>query len=112
MVNVRVSRNGDGVEEGAKAKAGGGIPVDGHYVFAPAMTYIMSRPYVEKFVPPDPAYLTSVYHTLNGSIPELSGRPIEVCDYTGERKHDPRPFSTDLAVYLYPPPPTLIRQFY
>lgn len=57
-------------------------------VLTPATTYIMAPRLVQMFVPPSPQYLTAVYRTLTKNFPELSDRPIEVCDYTGETPRD------------------------
>lgn len=97
MVEVRVSqKDTDGVcsfwEGGDKTGEGGdwGGVFDGHetrfgYVSTPAITYIMSKQCVETFVQPSAAYLTSVYRTLTENFSELSGKPIDVCDFTGEK---------------------------
>lgn len=98
MVEVRVSRkHADGVcssgEGGDETSEGGervGGVFSGHgnrygYVYTPAITYILSQRYVETFVQPSTAYLTSVYRTLTENFPELSGEPIEVYDFTGEK---------------------------
>lgn len=70
MVNVRHARG----------SVDGGLNGD---VSSPAMTYVMSQGYVRHFVGPSPQYLTAVYRTLTSNFPELSNRPIDICDYTG-----------------------------
>lgn len=97
MVEVRVSRkDGDGVcssaEGGDETSEGGdrGGVFGGHkirygYVSTPAITYIISQQYVETFVQPSTAYLTSVYRTITENFSGLSGKPIEVCDFTGKK---------------------------
>lgn len=87
-VSVRVAKGtAEDGENGDTATAGDGTGVAAFSsVESSAITYVMTPRLVQKFVPPSPQYLTAVYRTLTSSFPEFSDRPIEICDYTGERR--------------------------
>lgn len=86
MVNVRVTDGSNLLIDGGNGGDNGDGTRGGFRdVSSSAITYVMSQRRVQSFTVPTPQYLTAVYNTLTTNFPELSDRPIEICDYTGER---------------------------
>lgn len=94
MVNVRAATGSGSSSSDGNRYENGDNPGSGDSsggsrdVSASATVYVMAQRYVQTFVDPSPQYLTAVYRTLTRNFPELSGRPLEICDYTGERNAD------------------------